>query len=180
MVENVPKPLETEEKPAAEGGSGDWRPFEALRREIDRLFQDLETGKPIVRPPFGRNIFDFESFSRSDVTWGAIPAVDVVEKDTHFEITAELPGVDVQDIEVNVTSDTLRIKGEKSEGKEEEKKDYHVSERRYGAFQRTFRFPEYVDADKIEASFMGGVLTLRLPKTADAQPPGKKIPIKTG
>jgi len=71
------------------------------------------------------------------------------------------------------------IKGEKKEEKEEKKKDYYVSERRFGSFQRTFRIPETVDPGKIDASFKNGVLTLTLPKTADAQKRERKIDIKT-
>jgi HSP20 family protein len=179
MAKNVLKPVEAGEKPAGSEGLGDRRPIEVLRREIDRLFQDVETGGPLLRAPFGRSVFDFDPFLRGDASWGAIPAVDVVEKDSCFEITAELPGVELKDISVNITSDTLCVKGEKNEEKEGEKKDFHLSERRYGAFQRTFRFPEYVNSSEIEASFKDGVLTVILPKTRDAQPPGRSIPIKT-
>jgi HSP20 family protein len=181
MAENVLKPVEADGLSATAEISSDWRPFETLRREIDRLFQDIETGRSLVRPSFGGPVFDFEPFSRGETSWGAIPAVDVVEKDNHFEISAELPGVDAGDIEVNVNMDTLRIKGEKREGKEAEdqKQDFHLSERRFGPFQRTFRFPEHVDPDKIEASFRDGVLTIILPKSEETQPPGKNIPIRT-
>lgn len=181
MAENVLKPVEVDDLSAGGELSGDWRPLETLRREIDRLFQDIETGKSLIRPSCDRTIFDFEPFSRGDSSLSSIPPVDIVEKDTCFEISAELPGVNPQDIEVNVNSDTLRIKGEKKEVREnnDQKQDFHLSERRFGVFQRTFRFPEQVDSDKIEASFNEGVLTVILPKSAEPQPPGKNIPIKT-
>jgi HSP20 family protein len=179
MAEHELTPVEAEEGSPEADGSSDWRPFETLRQEIDRLFRDIETGPPLMRTPFGRSVFDFEPYTGNDVTWGAIPAVDVVEKEAHFEISAELPGVDAKEIEVSVTSDTLRVKGEKRENEDCDKRGHHLSERRYGAFQRTFRFPEHVDPDGIEASFRDGVLTVILPKSENALPPGRSIPIRT-
>ena len=72
----------------------------------------------------------------------------------------------------------LTIKGEKKEEKEEKNQGYYVSERRYGSFTRSFRLPERANADKIEAHFKNGVLTVTVPKTAEAQTPQKKITIK--
>jgi HSP20 family protein len=72
----------------------------------------------------------------------------------------------------------LTIKGEKREEKEEKKKDFYLSERRFGCFQRSFQVPEGVDADKIVASFKDGVLTVTLPKSPEAQKKEKKIAIK--
>jgi HSP20 family protein len=108
----------------------------------------------------------------------ASPAVDVTESDKAYEITAELPGLDEKNIEVNVANGGLTIRGEKKEEKEEKQKDYYVSERRYGSFERYFSLPEGVDADKIQASFKNGVLKVTLPKTAEAQKPAKKIEVK--
>ncbi len=71
----------------------------------------------------------------------------------------------------------MTIKGEKRDEKEEKKKDYYLSERRYGSFQRSFGVPDGVDADKITASFKNGVLTVILPKSAEAQKSEKKIAI---
>jgi HSP20 family protein len=104
--------------------------------------------------------------------------VDVAETDTAYEITAELPGMDEKNIEVNVANGGITIKGEKKEETEEKKKDYYVSERRYGSFERYFTLPEAADADKIAATFKNGVLKVTLPKTAEAQKPAKKIEIK--
>ena len=72
----------------------------------------------------------------------------------------------------------MTIKGEKQEEKEEKRKDYHLQERSFGSFQRSFQLPETVDPDKIEASFKKGVLTVKLPKKPEAQKPAKKIEVK--
>ena len=117
------------------------------------------------RSPFGRSVFDVEPFRRGEIGWGKAPAVDIVDKEKAYEITAELPGMDESNIDVKFSDGTLTIKGEKREEKEEKKKDYYLSERRYGSFQRSFSVPDGVDADKIEASFKNGVLTVTLPKT---------------
>ena len=86
--------------------------------------------------------------------------------------------MDEKDIEVNIAGDGLSIRGEKKDEKEEREKDYYLSERRYGSFQRYFQVPEGVDTDKIEASFKKGVLTVTLPKKPGAQKPEKKIQVK--
>ena len=107
--------------------------------------------------------------------------VDVVDTEKAYEVTAELPGMDEKNVEVKLANGALTIKGEKKEEKEKEKnKDYHVSERRYGSFQRSFTVPDGVDEDKIEATFKNGVLTVSLPKTAEAQKKEKQIAIKKG
>ncbi len=150
-----------------------WRPFEALRNEIDRVFDDF--GSDFWRRPF-------RSLAALEKTWpkkfAAAPAVDVAETEKAYEITAELPGMDEKNIEVNVANGGITIKGEKKEETEEKKKDYYVSERRYGSFERYFSLPEGVDADKIAASFKNGVLKVTLPKTAEAQKSAKKIEVK--
>jgi len=112
--------------------------------------------------------------------FGTVPAVDIAEKDKEYEITAELPGMDEKNIDVKFADGLLTIKGEKKEEKEEKKKDFYLSERRYGSFQRSFQVPVSVDADKIEAKFANGVLTVRLPKSPEAQKNEKKITIAKG
>jgi HSP20 family protein len=150
-------------------------PFDSLRREIDRLFDDV--GRGFFRVPSLRSWFEEPLFQRAPLTFD-VPAVDVAERDKEYEITAELPGLDEKDIEVNLANGVLTISGEKKEEKEEKKKGYYLAERRYGSFQRSFRVPEGVDEGKIEASFKKGVLKLTLPKTAEAQKSAKKIAIK--
>ncbi len=150
-------------------------PFESLRRQVDRLFEDFD--RDFWRTPFRRSLFDIEPF------WGrelklAAPAVDIVEKDTAYEVTAELPGMDEKDIEVKLANGGLTIKGEKQEEKEEKKKGYHLLERHYGSFERYFTLPAGVDTDKIEASFKKGVLSVTLPKKPEAIKAEKKIEVK--
>ena len=107
-----------------------------------------------------------------------MPAIDMSEDEQAYKISAELPGMDSKDIDVSVTGDTLVLKGEKRQEKEEKDKNYHFSERAYGSFQRAFELPASVDRGKIAADFSKGVLTITLPKTAAAQQPTKKIAVK--
>ena len=86
--------------------------------------------------------------------------------------------MDEKNVEVKFADGVLTIKGEKREEKEEKKKDYYLSERNYGSFQRAFQVPDGVDADKIEATFKNGVLTVTMPKSAEAQKSAKKITVK--
>jgi len=153
-----------------------WRPFESLRREVDRLFEDFDRGSWGF--PFRRSTFALEPFWRSELTWGTTPAVDITESDKAYEITADLPGMAEKDIEVKLANGGLIVKGQRQEEKEEKKKDYYLQERRYGSFERCFRVPDGVDADKVEATFKNGVLTVTLPKTAEAQKAEKKIAVK--
>ena len=174
MAEAVTKlPVKTEEeRPVALRES---HPFERMRREMDRLFDEFDW-----RSPFRRSVFDVEPLWRRELSWAATPAVDIVEQDKTYEVTAELPGMDEKNIEVKVANGMLTIKGEKKEEKEEKRKDYYHSERRYGSFERRFQIPEGVDTGKIDASFKKGVLTVMLPKSPEVQATEKKIVVKSG
>jgi HSP20 family protein len=108
-----------------------------------------------------------------DTTW--IPAFDIAEKEEEYLITAELPGMDMKDIDITFTDGLLTVKGEKKQEKEDKGKDYHRIERRYGSFQRSFRVPEKVDTNKIEASYKDGILKLVLPKAEESR--AKKIKV---
>ncbi|MBI1732311.1 MAG: Hsp20/alpha crystallin family protein [Gammaproteobacteria bacterium] len=163
--------LPAEKVPAA----GTFHPFESLRREVDRLFDDFGANWHL---PFRRSWFDLEPAWRRASSWGIAPAIDIAEKEKAFEITAELPGMQEKDIEVTLANNRLCIKGEKKEETEEKKKDYYLSERRYGSFERSFEVPETVDTDRIAATFSSGVLKLVMPKTAGAQKEEKKIEVK--
>lgn len=171
--------VKTEEKEAPErpGTLAAQRPLQTLRRGIDHFLEDFELD--FWRSPFRRSVFDFEPLRRRPSIWGVTPAVDIVEHDEGYEVTADLPRLDEKNIEVKVVNGNLTIKGEMQEEKEEKKKDYHLRERYFGAFERSFRIPEGVDTDKIEASFNKGVLTVILPKKPQAQKPAKKINVKS-
>ncbi|HEY7296548.1 MAG TPA: Hsp20/alpha crystallin family protein [Xanthobacteraceae bacterium] len=153
-----------------------WRPFENLHRQIDRLFEDFD--RDFWRMPWRPSMLDVEPFWRRELTAHATPAVDIAEKENAYEVTADLPGLEDKDVEVELSNGSLTIKGQKHEEKEEKKKDYYVQERHFGSFERSFSVPEDVDPEKIEASFKKGVLTLTLPKKPEAQKPAKKIEVK--
>jgi HSP20 family protein len=98
-----------------------------------------------------------------------MPAFDIAEKEEEYLITAELPGMDMKDIDITFTEGLLTVKGEKKQEKEDKNKDYHRIERCYGSFQRTFRVPEKVETNKIEASYKDGILKLILPKAEESR-----------
>jgi len=164
-------PVRTGKEPQA-SSLRDWRPFGGLRREIDRLFEDFDQG--FLTFPHRQSLYDLEPRWLRETA----PAVDITEKDNAYEIAAELPGMDQNNIEVNLKNGVLTIRGEKKQEKEEKNKNYYLSERRYGSFERSFQVPEGVDAKKIEASFNKGVLTVTLPKSAEAQKSVQTITVK--
>lgn len=122
-----------------------------LRRDMDDLwkrFFDTEPGPPALRG---------EGFS-------FVPVVNVKETEEALEVTAEVPGLKPEEIEVSLTGDILTLKGEKKEEREEDRGDYHLVERRFGSFQRSFRLPMEVERDKLSAKHKDGVLSITLPK----------------
>ena len=177
MAEAATKlPVKSETSAASASVGNRTSPFETLRREIDRLFDDLH---PFGwRLPSTRSMFEFEA-PRLRAEWPIAPAMDLVDNKDEYEITAELPGIDEKNVEIKLSDRTLTIKGEKQEDKEEKENNYYRRERLFGSFERSFRIPESVDADKIEASFKKGELTVTLPKKPKAQKPAKKINVKS-
>jgi HSP20 family protein len=136
-------------------------PFVSLQREIDRLFEDFTHGFP----------------SLAGNGAALVPSMDVTETDKEIEITAELPGLEEKDVQINVADNLLTIRGEKKAEKEEKDKNYRLIERSYGAFARTLELPDGVNADAIKASISKGVLKVTVPKPAPAQ--AKKIEVKS-
>ena len=130
------------------------------------LFERMADIKPLWDWP-GKGAYDLT------------PMVDVTETEKAYEMTAEMPGMDEKDFELVLSEGLLTLKGEKKEEHEEHEKDYRLSERRYGAFERSFRLPDGVDADKVNARFEKGVLHVTLPKSKAAQLKQRKVPIKT-
>ena len=150
MTEATKVPVKTEK-----GGSvvvpSQWAPFESIRREIDRVFDRFNLGTwDFPFGPFGRRAFEFEYPWPRATGMAIAPAVDVVEKDKEYGITAELPGMDEKNIDIKLSNGMLTIKGEKKETKEEREKDYYLSERRYGSFMRSFQVPEGVDTARLK------------------------------
>ena len=139
-----------------------WKPFgevRSLRREMDKLWEDFFGGGELVAPESG---------------W--LPAVDISETKDAIKVKAELPGMEPKDVEISLTGDILTIKGEKKQKTESKDENYHRIETRYGSFSRAIRLPVAVQADKIEASYEKGVLSIVLPKKEEVKP--KQIEVK--
>ena len=155
-------PVKSEER-AIERAAAEWSPLANMRREFDRMPRGVSVGR--LAPPACPRPVRHRAVLEGSPGLSYLPAVDIAEKEKEYEITAELPGMDESNIDVKFTDGVLTVEGEKKEEKEEKKKDYYLSERRYGSFQRSFPVAESVDAGKIEAKFVNGVLTIRLPKS---------------
>ena len=161
--------------PASAGAPDAWRSF---RTEMDRLFDRFAGGWGM---PSLRRMFDVEPALRYESSFSVpSPAVDITEDDAAYKVTAELPGMSEKEIEVVVSGDMLTLKGEKRQEKEKKEKNFYLSERSYGSFQRSFYVPDGVDRDKIAADFSKGVLTITMPKSAKAVEQQKKIEVKAG
>ena len=134
-----------------------WREMDRLQRDMNRLFNQYYPTRLRTAPGY--------------------PAINIwVNEDGQF-VSAEIPGVRVDDIEVNVEGDTLTITGERSSDEVPENAYYHRKERGFGKFSRTVQLPYAVDAGKVEASFKNGVLNIVLPRVEAEKP--KKIAIKS-
>jgi HSP20 family protein len=136
----------------------------SFRTELDRLFDRFMGGFPLT------------PFRFSPLPGAVSPATDVTEDDTTFKLSAELPGMSYNDVQVQISGDILTVKGEKHQHREEKEKNYYLTERSYGSFQRSFMLPPDIDQSKISAEFSNGVLTVTMPKAAQAKP--KTIEVK--
>lgn len=105
-----------------------------------------------------------------------LPAFDISENEKEYLVTAELPGMEVKDIDVTLSDGILTVKGEKKREHEEKGKDYHRIERRYGSFHRSFSIPGKIKTDGVDANYKDGILRLTLPKTEETET--KKIEVK--
>lgn len=130
----------------------------AFRKEMDRFFDRLWDG--------------------DEMAVGAwAPDVDIVETQEALMVKAEIPGIEPKDIQVTLEHGVLTLRGEKRQVAEQKDERLYRSERHYGSFVRGLRLPANVDASKVSASFKNGVLTIMMPKTAEAR--GRSIPIIT-
>jgi HSP20 family protein len=139
-------------------------PMEMFQREVNQLFDDF------FRTPMG--------FGGGNQAFAAMPRVDVSESENEYEVTAELPGIDEKDIEVTLADNLLTIRGEKKAEREEKDKNFYLNERSFGSFRRAVPLPSDVDEDRVEANFKNGVLTVRLPKSPEAQAKTRRIEVK--
>ena len=134
--------------------------FGSLQQEIDRLFEEFR---------------EFRGFGNLGDLAHA-PNMDLSETDDAVELTVELPGLEMKDVDISVSDDVLTVKGEKRAETEEKTKTYKLVERTYGAFSRSIQLPPGVDPAKIKATLANGVLKVTAPKPA--KPEAKKIPVQ--
>jgi HSP20 family protein len=140
-------------------------PFTSFRHEMDRLFDDFFT--PTEQRSFG-----------GDAGVTLRPSVDVAETDQAYTVTAELPGLEQKDVELNLRDNALTLSGEKRQESHEENGGRSYTERSFGRFERVIPLPEEVDADRVEANFKNGVLKVTLPKNPKARDKTRRIEIK--
>jgi HSP20 family protein len=150
-----------------------WRPFMDLtrwERDMDRMMEDF----------FGRRTRPWwpERWFRGEELDVRVPTVDVYEEKDDIIVKAELPGMDKDNIEVNLTDHTLTIKGEKRKEEEAKEENYYRSERSYGSFLRTLELPKDVHGDKVKASFKNGILEVRMPKIEEAKAKETKVKVE--
>lgn len=137
-------------------------PFQALHREVNRLFDDF---------------WPSDANGRNSAPTLLSPSIDVHEDDKSLTVSVEVPGVEEKDVDVSVDENVLVVRGEKKSAREDKSGDYHVAERSYGHFERRLRLPDYVDADKADAAYRNGVLTVTFPKQPE-EARSRKISIK--
>lgn len=139
-------------------------PFSDMRSEMDRMMETM-LGRGWGRP--------FSPLSLRPASSMLTPSIDVKETDEALVISAELPGMSENDVNVTVRDGVLTLKGEKKSETDENRENVHISERSYGSFMRSFRLPDTVDDEKVSADFDRGVLTITLPKGENAKPERK-------
>jgi HSP20 family protein len=139
---------------------------------LDRMLEDMRRMQERIEQAFGT--LAPTPVMRTD--WR--PAIDVKETETGLVVTAELPGMSEQDVELAVEDDLLTIRGEKKSETTRDEKGWHVQERSYGAFVRTLQLPFSPKAEDITAEFSKGVLTVTVPKPPELARPASRIAIK--
>ncbi|MDB6159991.1 MAG: heat shock protein Hsp20 [Gammaproteobacteria bacterium] len=153
---------------ARPSGLTGFNPLMSLNRDINRLFDDL------LQPSALPTVAD-TAVATALIT----PQINVSETDTEIRVTAELPGVDLDNLEVDVMDDMLVIRGEKTLEQSDEDENYHFVECAYGSFQRTVQLPFAADPDQVQASFENGVLNITVPKS-DQQQRTHRIDVQSG
>jgi HSP20 family protein len=161
------KSKDVKESRSDERAVAPWLPFEGFER-WPSLFGEWPFSSRLRRA--GGDAFPWPGGK-------VVPAVDIRENDHHYAVTAELPGVRKEDVQVELDQGMLTIRGEKTSEREEKKEQCRYTERSYGSFSRSFSLPSDADADRLEASFKDGVLSLTIPRIEKAKP--RAIAIKS-
>lgn len=139
-------------------------PFGLMNRfaeEMDRLFEDFGMGRGWLAPRFGRELGPRGWGAMDQALWS--PQVEVFEREGQLVVRADLPGLNKDDIKVDITGDALTIQGERKQEHEEKREGYYRSERGYGSFYRSIPLPEGVNAEEAKANFRDGVLEITIP-----------------
>ncbi len=143
-----------------------WDPFvelEEVSKQLNRIF-----GKSPARTEPERELLAMADWA---------PDVDITETDTAYLIKGEIPGVNKEDVKVNIENGMLTMSGERKQEKEEKGKKFHRIERSYGSFMRSFRLPDNIDESAVKAEFKDGMLNVTLPKSAQAKPKSTNITV---
>lgn len=140
--------------------------FPNLQKEMNRLFDQFRAGYPVP-----------ETANPAGFGTSGFPAIDVVATDEAIEVSAEVPGVKEDDLDVSITRDVLTLKGQKSADHEEKEENYHLIERQYGSFRRQIPLGFTPEEGAVEADFKDGILKLKIRKPANARPEVQKITI---
>lgn len=167
MAENQPMQVKREAPQSPETVRS---PLMSLRNEIDRVFEDF------MWPPFRGSLLR-SPLTRLGLLHGA-PSADVIERDDCYEIDVDLPGVDKDDIEIALSDNTLTVRCEVKEEKEEKGEEFYMCERRHESCARSFALPSGIDMDKVEADLKNGVLKIMLPKTEEAQKKPRRVEVR--
>lgn len=153
-----------------------YTPFgSTLTREVNELRERM---RRLMQEPFGRMTPElFPAELPQALGW--MPAVEISESDAEFTVVAELPGMKAKDVQVEFADGMLTLRGEKQEQRDERDKErrYHLWERSYGSFFRTFDFPVDIDEEKVIAEHKDGVLAVHLPKKVGAKPQSRRIEV---
>ena len=165
----------------------------SLRNEINRLFDRFGGRSAAPRSGrratdlwspedlwFGRDPFDLLESAFAGAGLESFGHADLSETEDAYELQVDLPGMKKEDISVDFSDGILTLSGERRDEREDKRKGYYLSERSYGAYQRSFRVPESVKHDDISAQFSDGVLTVTLPKTEEAQKTSRRIDVEEG
>jgi len=142
-------------------------PINRLRSEMDRMFDEFPARFPVAR------------FGTRYLASIPVPAIEMTETESDYRVSVEVPGIRHEDIDLSIEEDMLVLKGEKRDEREEKERDYSISERSYGSFERRVSLPQDALADGIEANTDNGVITIVIPRNQEASTERRRIKIQS-